>query len=81
MCLQVHRKYNAVLDENRKLKEGQSVLLTNLKTMEKRVKVLEEKHVKMQKDKDEKAKKVMVCYLSRVNITHKINSYYRYQCE
>ena len=81
MCLQVHRKYNAVLDENRKLKESQSVLLTNLKTMEERVKEPEEKHVKVQEDKDEKPTKVMVCYLRRANITHRINSYYRCQCE
>ena len=53
MCLQVHRNYNAVLDENRKLKEGQSVLLTNLKTMEERIKELEEKLVKVQEDSDE----------------------------
>ena len=81
MCLQVNRKYNAVLDENRKLKEGQNVLLTNLKTMEERVKELEEKHDKVQEDKDEKPMKVMVCYLRRANSTHKTNSYYRCQCE
>ena len=47
MCLQVYRNYNAVLDENTKLKEGQSVLLTNLKTMEERIKELEEKLVEV----------------------------------
>ena len=43
MCLQVNRKYNAVLDEIRRLKEYQSVLLTSLKGREERVKELEEK--------------------------------------
>ena len=49
--LQVRRRYNAVLDENRKLKEDQSVLLTSLKTREERVKQLEEKEVEVQEEK------------------------------
>ena len=55
MWLQVHRRYNAVLDENRKLKEDQSLLLTSLKTREERIKQLEEKDVKVLEDKDDKA--------------------------
>ena len=43
MCLQINRKYNAVLEENRKLREDQSVLLTSLKGREERVRELEEK--------------------------------------
>ena len=51
MWLQVRRRYNAVLDENRKLKEDQSLLLTSLKTREERVKELEEKDVKVLEEK------------------------------
>ena len=51
MWLQFCRRYNAVLDENRKLKEDQSVLLTSLKTREERVKELEEKDVEVQEGK------------------------------
>ena len=54
MWLQVRRRYGAVLDENRKLKEIQSVLLTSLKTREERVKQLEEKEVEVQEEKDVK---------------------------
>ena len=53
MWLQVRRRYGAVLDENRKLKEDQRVLLTGLKTREERVKELEEKDVEVQEDKDD----------------------------
>ena len=52
--LQVRRRYNAVLDENRKLKEDQRVLPTSLKTREERVKQLEEKEVEVQEEKDVK---------------------------
>ena len=51
MWLQVRRRYNAVLDENRKLKEDQSVLLTSLKTRDERVKELKEKDVEVQEHK------------------------------
>ena len=54
MWLQVHRRYNAVLDDNRKLKEDQSLLLTSLKTREERIKQLEEKDVKVLEEKDVK---------------------------
>ena len=67
ICLQVHRTYNAVLEENRKLKEDQSVLLTSLKTREERVKELEEYNFKVPKDKDEKSKEITVSYQSRTN--------------
>ena len=67
MCLQVHGKYNAVLDVNRKLKEDQSIFLTSLKTreervkeLEKRVKELEEKNVKVQEYKEEEVKEIAV---------------------
>ena len=63
MWLQIHRRYNAVFDENKKLKEDQTVLLTSLNTREERVKELEkkvaevqeEKGVKVLEDKDDKA--------------------------
>ena len=55
MWLQVHRRYSAVLDENRRLKDDQKFLLTSLKTREERVKELEEKDVKVLEDKDDKA--------------------------
>ena len=51
MWLQVHRRYNAVLGENRKLKEDQRVLLTSLKSREERVKQPEEKEVEVQEEK------------------------------
>ena len=54
MWLQVRRRCNAVLDENRKLKEEQRVLLTSLKAREERVKQLEEKEVEVQEEKDVK---------------------------
>ena len=41
-----------MLDENRKLKEDQSILLTSLKTREERVKQLEEKEVEVQEEKN-----------------------------
>ena len=50
--LQVRRRYNAVLDENRKLKEDQRVLLTSLKSKEETVKQLQEKEVEVQEEKD-----------------------------
>ena len=40
-----------MLDENRKLKEDQSILLTSLKTRDERVRELKEKDVEVQKDK------------------------------
>ena len=60
MYLQIDRKYNTVLEENRKLKEDQSVLLTNLKTREERVKELEEHNFKAPKDRNEKSKEITV---------------------
>ena len=60
MCLQVNRKYYAVLDENRKLKEDQNTLLTSLKGREQRVKELEEKIVKVQENREEKSKEIVV---------------------
>ena len=55
MWLQVRRRYNAVLDENRKLKKDESNLLTSLKTKEERVKQLEEKDVEVLENKDDEA--------------------------
>ena len=74
MSLQVREKCNTVLDDNRKLKEDQSVFLTSLKTREERVKELEErvkeleervreleeKNVKMQEHREEEAKEILV---------------------
>ena len=59
MCLQVCRKYNAVLVENEKLKEDQNVLLTSLKRKDQRVKELEKANVKMQEDREEKSKVII----------------------
>ena len=55
MWLQVRRRYSAVFDENRKLKDDQKFLFTSLKTREERVKELEEKDIKVLEDKDDKA--------------------------
>ena len=60
MCLQVNDKINAVLDENRKLKEDQNTLLTSLKGREQRVKELEEKDVEVQENREEKSKEIVV---------------------
>ena len=65
MCLQVRRRYNAVLDENRKLKEDQSALLTSLEGRNQRVKELEETNIKVQKDREEKSKVITVTRLSK----------------
>ena len=73
-CLQIRGKWNAVLDDNRKLKEDQSVLLTSLKTriervkelggkvkeLEERVKELEEKNVKVQEHLEEESKEILI---------------------
>ena len=66
VCLQVRGKFNAVLDDNRKLKEDQSVLLVSLKVreervkeLEDRVKELEEKNVKVQ-ERTEESKETLV---------------------
>ena len=52
MCLQFRRKYHAVLDENIKLKEGQSGLPACLEPREE----VEERGVKVQEDREEKSK-------------------------
>ena len=43
MCLQARGKCSAVLDDSRKVKEDQSILLTSHKAREERVKELEER--------------------------------------
>ena len=60
MCLQVRGKYNAVLDDNKRLKEDRNVLLTSLKTREERVKELEEKNVKVQEHREEESKEIII---------------------
>ena len=66
MCLQIRGKFNALLDDNRKLKEDQSVFLASLKIreervkeLEDRVKELEEKNVKVQECREE-SKEIIV---------------------
>ena len=59
MYLQVHRQYSSVLDEDRKLKEAESVLLASINAREERVKELEDKIVKLQKDREEKSKELV----------------------
>ena len=68
MCLQVREKCNALLDDNRKLKEDQSDFLKSLKSreervkeLEERVKELEEKNVKVQEHREEETKEIIVC--------------------
>ena len=67
MYLQVRGKFSAVLDDNRKLKEDQTVLLTSLKTreervkeLEERVKELEERNGKVQKHREEESKEIII---------------------
>ena len=69
MCLQALRKYDAVLDENTKLKEDQSDLLARLKAKKERVKELvkelEQKNVKIQEDREAKSKKMILTHQSK----------------
>ena len=67
MCLQFRRKCSAVLDDNRKLKEDQSVSLTGLitrekrvKELEKKVKELEEKNVKVQEHREKESEIIKI---------------------
>ena len=57
---------NAVLVENKKLKEDQNVLVTSFNQ---RVKELEETNVKMQKDREEKSKVIIVIQQSKCTET------------
>ena len=62
MCLQIHRKYNAAVDKNRKLNKDLSFMCTSLKTREERVKKLE---VKVQEFREEKSKEIIVTQQSK----------------
>ena len=79
MCLQVHRKYSAAVDENTKLKVDLSVMCASLKTREGQFKELE---VKVQEDREKKSKVMIVTQqnkytetLVKASVNTKVSNY------
>ena len=68
MRLQVRGQYNALFDENRKLKKDKSDLLASLKTREEKIKELKEKLVKLEENRKETSKEILVVSMQSKHI-------------